>query len=177
MPLFKISTTLLSALLITGVLYAQDLPDAPSVTCTHANGKPCSKILTELIGQYPPARNTSFSNPDLDSRKLSWHDAFFSKSAIPLWAATGVYAASVIGDERDTLIGESHGCYESGTFSGYHVSLGRMGSVDWPTWFGLSAFSFTMRKLGIPILPYAAPLTSAAKHSLGMAWWHQTGCL
>ena len=161
-----------------------EAPDTPSTVenrtedtnCRNHNGKPCSEWLRKLIGQYP-SRKEGFYNPALDSRKLSWHDTFFSKSAIPMWAAVGVSAGAVIGDERDTLIGESHGCYERGTFGPYHVSLGRMGSVDWPTWFGITTFSFILRKLGIPVAPYAGPLTFAAKHSLGMAHWHQTGCL
>lgn len=160
------------------------IPDTPSTVentsqirdCRHHNGKPCSEWLRKLIGEYPPKKE-GFYNPALDSRKLSWRDTFFSKSAIPLWASVGISGAATFGDERDTLIGESHGCYERGTFGGYHVSLGRMGSIDWPTWFGVSAFSFTLRKLGIPVAPYAGPLTLGAKHSLGMAHWHQTSCL
>jgi hypothetical protein len=172
---------LLSLLLFAARAFAQnsELPDHPTpdaTTCTQNNGKPCPKWLHKLVGQHP-LKHTDFYNPALDSGELSWHDTFFSRSAIPLWAAAGVSAASVIGDERDTLIGQSRGCYERGKFGPYKVSLGRMGSVDWPTWFGINAFSFTLRKLRIPIAPYAGPLTFAAKHSLGMAHWHQTKCL
>jgi hypothetical protein len=165
--------------LTTAACAQAELPDHPQpepTTCKTNDGKPCPEWLHKLIGQYPP-KKVGFYNPTLDSRKLSWHDSFFSKSAVPLWAASGVSAAALIGDERDTLIGESHGCFEKGEFGPYKVSLGRMGAVDWPTWFGINALSFTLRKLGIPIAPYAGPLTFAAKHSLGMAHWHQTRCM
>lgn len=181
LPFSALAVTLaVGILVLSNAACAQDeLPDHPQrklSTCTTKNGTPCPEWLHKLIGQYPP-KSTGFYNPTLDSRKLSWHDTFWSKSAIPMWATAGISAAAVIGDERDTLIAESHGCLEHGEFGPFHTTLGRMGSVDWPTWFGVNAFSFTLRKLGIPIAPYAGPLTLAAKHSLGMAHAYQRGCM
>ena len=155
------------------LMKAQELPDAPQPQkpiCVKKNGKPCPRWETRLIGQYPP--------PKYQERpQLSWKQTLASKSSLYSWTVAGVSAASIIGDERDTLIGESHGCLEKGTFGGYHVSLGRMGAVDWPIWLGVNTFSVYLRKLKIPIAPYSTPLVLAAKHSLGMAHWYQTGCL
>src|SRR2546423_15285084 len=95
-----------------------EAPDAPSTvenrtentTCTNHNGKPCAEWLHKLIGQYPPKKQ-GFYNPALDSRRLSWHDTFFSNSALPMWASAVVSAGGGHCRGRDTAVCEGHRAY------------------------------------------------------------------
>jgi hypothetical protein len=108
-------------------------------------------------------------------KPMSWHETFSSKT---FWTFAAVNALATAGDEYMTLRGESHGCAEANQFGQpYHVSMGRMGSVDWPIWFGETAAGLLLRKVRMKFAPYAASAVGAEVHGHAMYKWARTGCM
>lgn len=179
---------LLTLVLCAAALGQSTLPNTPSASkCWQSlfdeTGKqviytevPCDSIPawhTVSVSEVPKNR-FSFIGIEPKITTLGWKETFNSKT---FWATHSVFATSIVADEYVTLRGESHGCLERGQFGGYHVSYGRLGSVDWGTFGAVTVIDLLLRKAGIPIAPYTDPLVGAAKHGLGVYNWTQTGCL
>lgn len=138
---------------------------------SHADGDiayetiPCSDI-----PPVPPTRHAEYRPPPA----LSWSKTFKSKS---FWIADAGAALATAGDEYMTLRGESHGCSEANQFGlPYHVSFGRMGSVDWGSFAAVTGVGLMMRKFHVVIAPYAPIGVFGFLHGRGMYRWARTGC-
>lgn len=136
------------------------LPDAPIPApaqpdppiCVHKNGKPCSRLLTRLIGPYPVTPD----NQPTPLTPLSWKQTLRSKT---FWSVEAIEAAAIIADERVA----SNTC-KSSSYDLSHPA------VDWPVQFlTTSAIGLLFRKLGVPLAPYSAQLTTAALHARNIA--------
>jgi hypothetical protein len=164
-----ICIVILFNLLSAAAVQAQ-LPEAPQLPpagCVDEGGSSCVNWSLD--------RPTQRTADTVTLRSLSWSKTFKSKT---LWAVEGIEAAAIIGNERDVFIGASRGCLVSGENGPYKPSFGRVGVVDWAFQFLPSTVvGVLFRKIGLPLAPYSMQLTMAAKHSLAMAHWHQSGCL
>jgi hypothetical protein len=170
-------------LVLTGTAIAQEFPDAPSASSS-LSGTMCQQgssideqgnvtykeVFCEGIPQWPEHKYRA----GYSATPLSWKKTFNGKL---FWTMHGIGALGIVADEYVTLRGESHGCLEQGNSGGYHVSFGRMGTVDWATFGGVTIFDLFLRKINIRIAPYTTPLVLGAKHGLGVYHWTQTNCL
>ena len=153
---------LLFLLLITPFGLAQ-LPDAPIPApaqfdppiYVHKSGKPCSRLLTRLIGPYPVTPD----NQPTPLKPPSWKQTLRSKT---FWTVEAIEAAAIIADERVAP--------KTCKASSYDLSHP---AVDWPAQFlTTSAIGLLFRKLGVPLAPYSAQLTTAALHARNIANCH-----
>ena len=150
---------LLFFLLFASSVLAQ-LPDAPIPApaqfgppiCVQKNGKPCSGLLTRRKGSYP----VTYGGQPTPLTPLSWKQTLRSKT---FWSVEAIEAAAIITDERVA----SKTCTSN--------SYGRGNpAVDWPVQFlATSTVGLLFRKLGMPLAPYSAQLTTAALHARHIA--------
>jgi hypothetical protein len=164
-------------LALLGTVRCQELPDAPQPqTSNELTPQGVSGVTATDEGRVHirPKSRWRAIEPYTPPTPRSWGETFKSKT---FWAVDAVPLVAIAGDEYMTLRGERHGCFEQGNSGPYHVSFGRMASVDIGAWAAVTGVSLLMRKWRVPMAEYAGPLAMAGKHGLGMAHWAQSGCL
>lgn len=157
---------LMTILLLVGMACAQ-LPDAPQpapTTCTMPSGNPCPAWLHKLIGQYPPIKQ-QYVYP-------TWQETLTGHHAVMFWSAQGLAVASSVADIEITHQGLAHhNCVEGNDELPQHPSRGHLYAYTFAFTGPVVGFDLLMRKLGIPIAPYAPALVAAGKHAYAAYQW------
>ena len=110
---------------------------------------------------------------------ISWKDTVSGRGSFLFWTAHTISFLANVADAEATHQGLAgcHNWVEKNPELPRHPSRGDLYRYNMLGWGGFMAADFLLRKAGIPIAPFAAPIQGTYVHVKGTMTWANHGCL